>query len=247
MIGGIMGKSMGLGAVSGLNVLGEVGSLARGSSAQEVGGTSGGIGGISSSPFMTSLVQSLSSILPSTSSANLSVSKNTGTGGGAGGTTAGTGATSSAQTPEQALGAFLQALLASLYGAQQGNSGGSGVSRIVGGDSSGLASSGPSLPGAAGIRSYQGGPSSMVGQLQSLAQSLSATAGGQTSSSGAAKGVAGVEALANVPGSSLQKDFTNLLAAFGATNSQATLSSFLGTLSNNLQTHGAQLGLNSVA
>ncbi len=246
MIGGIMGKSMGLGAVSGLNVLGEVGSLARGSSAQEVGGTSGGIGGISSSPFMTSLVQSLSSILPSTSSANLSVSKNTGTGGGAGATTAGT-ATSSAQTPEQALGAFLQALLASLYGAQQGNSGGSGVSRIVGGDSSGLASSGPSLPGAAGIRSYQGGPSSMVGQLQSLAQSLSATAGGQTSSSGATKGVAGVDALANVPGSSLQKDFTNLLAAFGATNSQATLSSFLGTLSNNLQTHGAQLGLNSVA
>lgn len=134
--------------------------------------------------------------------------------------TSSTGSTSATQDPQQAIRTFMH----DLFSALRSTNGGTSTSAASGSDSDGdQDGSGTSAVSSTSGRHY--GASGIESKLQSLIQQLSSSS--DSSSSGTSS--------SNSALAPLQQDFQNMLGALGASGSQATLGSFLQSLSQNLQ------------
>lgn len=129
---------------------------------------------------------------------------------------------SSTQDAQQATQAFMHQLFTALH-AQNG--GQNTASTADSGNANGT------VTGAGGhYHHHGGGRGKLEGGLQNLVQQLSSTAGTNTSDTGTTG-----QGSTNSSLNDLQQSFTQMLSADGLSGSNVTLSSFLQTLSQNLQ------------
>ncbi len=224
---------MAIGGIQGSNYFPQINSLRGVNQPSGAGGDGDGDGSRSGAAgqvggFASAISQALSQIgvtIPSSSS-----SSNSATSSSTSGSSSATGTPSATDTSaQQALGNFLQSLFAALQA--QGQSLAS------------LGSSNSSITGVhAGGRGHHhhgsGGAGQIQTELQSLIQQLT-TASGTPGTSGTTGSSSATSAL-GAADTALQQSFQNLLTTTqGVTGSQANLTTFLQSLAQNMQSHGA--------
>jgi hypothetical protein len=149
-------------------------------------------------------------------------------------TTTGASSTASTQDPQQALTSFMQNLFAALHGGTQSTA--ANTNQAAGrsdsdGDNDGSSTS--AVSGATGNGHHHhhgGGVSKLEGDLQNLIQQLSSSSGQSASGSSTSGSTSSNSAL-----DALQQSFNSLLSANGVSGGNASLSSFLQSLSQDLQ------------
>ena len=221
----LSGMSGSVGATLAGSVLTSVMPKRHGGSHGEGSGHAAALSGRMGGTFMSSMVQSLHQTIgtdPARSGAVALSSRPA---------TSPANSHSSGTSPDQALNAFTQALFSSLYGANNADST----------NPAGLSGAGQGSASAG----YISAPGSLESRLSGLIQTLSTANSSPMSALSAPGGQTGATGASSR--ATLQQEFHNLLSAFGATQSQATLNGFLTSLSTNLQNNGASLGLNAIA
>ncbi|MHB1333706.1 MAG: hypothetical protein ACYCY1_14015 [Sulfuriferula sp.] len=141
--------------------------------------------------------------------------------------------TASTQDPQQALAAFMQNLFASLQSQNSGQTNASNSGTDSDGDRDG-SSAASAVSGASGKGHHGhhgGGLGKMESSLQNLIQQISSSSPAAASTDATTDSTTAADSAS----SSLQQSFQNLLAADGATGSNASLTGFLQALSQNLQ------------
>jgi hypothetical protein len=155
---------------------------------------------------------------------------------GASSSTSDTSSTTSTQDPQQALDSFMHNLFAALHGNGTAQSTISSTNQAAGGSDSGGDNDGGGTSAVSGTsgnghqQHYGGWVSNLESNLQNLIQRLSSS-----SSQGASDSSTAGSSSSNSALDALQQSFNGLLSANGVSGGNASLSSFLQSLSQDLQ------------